>query len=281
MRQNKPSFFSQLWVLTVRSFDILSNDIKHLGMLIVLPILSAIVIIMVGKEEAFLNYEATQVNIFSIVCAVIFIGIFNSIQDVCNERSILKREYMTNLRLDAYICSKLITQFVICSFQTLIITIMFFKNFDFPLQGIVFYSSAIDGYVTILLLMLASAMTGIFISSIVRSAEVANLVAPIVILLQIVFSDNLTDLKGTLEKISYFMLSRWGMSGLSAISRLNEQKSTIQLLFPTFPLEIEREINYASTNEYLIKVWLVLIIFSLVFTFLSGIVISNVSKDSR
>ncbi len=281
MRQNKPSFFSQLWVLTVRSFDILSNDIKHLGMLIVLPILSAIVIIMVGKEEAFLNYEATQVNIFSIVCAVIFIGIFNSIQDVCNERSILKREYMTNLRLDAYICSKLITQFVICSFQTLIITIMFFKNFDFPLQGIVFYSSAIDGYVTILLLMVASAMTGIFISSIVRSAEVANLVAPIVILLQIVFSDNLTDLKGTLEKISYFMLSRWGMSGLSAISRLNEQKSTIQLLFPTFPLEIEREINYASTNEYLIKVWLVLIIFSLVFTFLSGIVISNVSKDSR
>ena len=281
MRQNKPSFFSQLWVLTVRSFDILSNDIKHLGMLIVLPILSAIVIIMVGKEEAFLNYEATQVNIFSIVCAVIFIGIFNSIQDVCNERSILKREYMTNLRLDAYICSKLITQFVICSFQTLIITIMFFRNFDFPLQGIVFYSSAIDGYVTILLLMLASAMTGIFISSIVRSAEVANLVAPIVILLQIVFSDNLTDLKGTLEKISYFMLSRWGMSGLSAISRLNEQKSTIQLLFPTFPLEIEREINYASTNEYLIKVWLVLIIFSLVFTFLSGIVISNVSKDSR
>ena len=281
MRQNKPSFFSQLWVLTVRSFDILSNDIKHLGMLIVLPILSAIVIIMVGKEEAFLNYEATQVNIFSIVCAVIFIGIFNSIQDVCNERSILKREYMTNLRLDAYICSKLITQFVICSFQTLIITIMFFRNFDFPLQGIVFYSSAIDGYVTILLLMVASAMTGIFISSIVRSAEVANLVAPIVILLQIVFSDNLTDLKGTLEKISYFMLSRWGMSGLSAISRLNEQKSTIQLLFPTFPLEIEREINYASTNEYLIKVWLVLIIFSLVFTFLSGIVISNVSKDSR
>ena len=129
--------------------------------------------------------------------------------------------------------------------------------------------------------MVASAMTGIFISSIVRSAEVANLVAPIVILLQIVFSDNLTDLKGTLEKISYFMLSRWGMSGLSAISRLNEQKSTIQLLFPTFPLEIEREINYASTNEYLIKVWLVLIIFSLVFTFLSGIVISNVSKDSR
>ena len=281
MRQNKPSFFSQLWVLTVRSFDILSNDIKHLGMLIVLPILSAIVIIMVGKEEAFLNYEATQVNIFSIVCAVIFIGIFNSIQDVCNERNILKREYMTNLRLDAYICSKLITQFVICSFQTLIITIMFFRNFDFPLQGIVFYSSAIDGYVTILLLMVASAMTGIFISSIVRSAEVANLVAPIVILLQIVFSDNLTDLKGTLEKISYFMLSRWGMSGLSAISRLNEQKSTIQLLFPTFPLEIEREINYASTNEYLIKVWLVLIIFSLVFTFLSGIVISNVSKDSR
>ena len=253
MRQNKPSFFSQLWVLTVRSFDILSNDIKHLGMLIVLPILSAIVIIMVGKEEAFLNYEATQVNIFSIVCAVIFIGIFNSIQDVCNERNILKREYMTNLRLDAYICSKLITQFVICSFQTLIITIMFFRNFDFPLQGIVFYSSAIDGYVTILLLMVASAMTGIFISSIVRSAEVANLVAPIVILLQIVFSDNLTDLKGTLEKISYFMLSRWGMSGLSAISRLNEQKSTIQLLFPTFPLEIEREINYASTNEYLIK----------------------------
>ena len=72
MRQNKPSFFSQLWVLTVRSFDILSNDIKHLGMLIVLPILSAIVIIMVGKEEAFLNYEATQVNIFSIVFLLVW-----------------------------------------------------------------------------------------------------------------------------------------------------------------------------------------------------------------
>lgn len=280
-RLKKPSFFSQVLVLTTRAFDILSNDEKHLIMIAFLPVLSASVIAIIGSEQAFQNYEATQINLFSIVCAAIFIGVFNSIQDICKERNILKREYMTNLRLDSYIVSKLLVQAAICFVQTLIMTVIFFAAFDFPKEGLIFYSSAIDGFITIFFLMLASSMTGLFISAVVKNPDMANLIAPIVILLQIVFSDALTKLEGISGKISLFMLSKWGMMGLSSLSRLGEQKYKVELMFPSLPIEIAKELTFESTGAYLYNVWIVFIAFIAALAILSGIALINVSKDSR
>jgi hypothetical protein len=58
----KPSFISQVLVLTLRSFDILFNDVKHLLMIAFLPILASVVISIVGKEQAFVNYEDTKIR---------------------------------------------------------------------------------------------------------------------------------------------------------------------------------------------------------------------------
>jgi len=60
----KPSFVSQVVVLVTRAFDILSNDIKRVLMIAFLPILAAEVIVLVGKDSAFSNFENTKINLF-------------------------------------------------------------------------------------------------------------------------------------------------------------------------------------------------------------------------
>jgi len=276
----KPSFVSQVVVLVTRAFDILSNDIKRVLMIAFLPILAAEVIVLVGKDSAFSNFENTKINLFSLVCATVFIGIFNSLQEVCKERHILKREYMTNLRMDSYICAKVVVQVIICFFQTLVLSVIFFNSFHFSNEGLIFYSSIIDGFITIFLLMLAASMTGLFISSIVKNQDMANLIAPIVILFQIVFSDALTELSGNVEKISCAMISKWGMDGLSAIVRLDQKELAIQELVPFLP-EIPMEFNFEPTASYICKVWIILVCFSIVLALLSGVALKNVSRDKR
>ena len=53
------------------------------------------------------TYEMTRVC-SSLVLFCFWVGMLNAIQEVCKERSILKREYMTGLSLNQYILSKIL-----------------------------------------------------------------------------------------------------------------------------------------------------------------------------
>lgn len=92
----------------------------RLGLLMIQPILIAILIKVVASDDVFDIYEPTQQILFTFSCSGIWIGIFNTIQEVCKERAIVKREYMSNLRLTTYILSKYAIQLLISLAQTFI-----------------------------------------------------------------------------------------------------------------------------------------------------------------
>ena len=52
---------------------------------------------LVTGADMFKGYRATRNGAFALVCACIWIGIFNSIQSVCKERDIIKREHLLSL----------------------------------------------------------------------------------------------------------------------------------------------------------------------------------------
>lgn len=54
-----------------------------------------------------------------------------------------------------------------------------------------------------------------------KSAETATSVTPYILIVELVFCGMLFELKGVLSKISYGMISRWGMEALGTTSDLN------------------------------------------------------------
>ena len=81
-------------------------------------------------------YENTKTMMFSLCCSGIWIGLFNSIQEICKERNILRREYMTNLKLPVYIFSKFFVQAIIGAVQAVLLAGVFILVVDKDLPGL-------------------------------------------------------------------------------------------------------------------------------------------------
>ena len=73
----------------------------------VLPIsalIAAVVTFVVGGNM-FRTQEGTKLGVFALVCVCVWNGLFNSIQVVCREREIVKREHRAGLHISAYVAA--------------------------------------------------------------------------------------------------------------------------------------------------------------------------------
>ena len=75
---------------------------------------------MVVRRDFFLTMEGTIKGAFALTCVGIWNGCFNSIQVVCRERDIIKREHRSGLHISAYIFSHMVYQAGLCLLQTII-----------------------------------------------------------------------------------------------------------------------------------------------------------------
>lgn len=275
----------QEWaVLTRQCILILFSDIKNLAVMLAFPVIAGIITVWIAGEDMFVHYDGTKSASFVLVSAAIWGGLFNSIQVVVKERANIKRDYMAGGRLRCYIASRAIVQFVLCAIQSAILCSSFLGvewKYDntLPKTGLIFDNVLIEYYISLLLLMYAADTMGLMISSIVKKAETASVMAPYILIVQLIFSGILFAMKGSAEKFSYLMLSRWGMEALGSISNLNDMQLKIQLTVPTVPHEAEDMFLY--TKEHLLEVWGIFIIFILGFVILANVCLHSVSKDSR
>lgn len=288
-RVKEKSALQQTGILIARQTDILRNNLKKIGMIVLLPVATAIIVSMVASDKVFESYEDTKSIMFAIVCVSIWIGIFNSIQEICQEREILKREYMANLKLSAYILSKFIVQAILCLGQTIIFLSICCAIVEFPEDGIIFKWALADIFVTVFLIMLASDSIGLLVSSIVKSGDIANIIAPIILILQLVMSGVLFELDDFTEKLSYITISKWGMDALGSIANLNDLEmnlfleATDEQTKQTLKQVIERESEdiFSATSEHILMTWGIIAIFTIVMIMVSALFLRRVTKDSR
>lgn len=272
-------WWRQTAVLTARYLEMICNNGRKIALLILLPLLSSIGITFVAGGNMFEHYDGTKSGLFTIVCAAVWIGLFNSIQEICKERNILKREYMTNLRLSAYMTSKVVVQGGICGLQSLLFLLVYAARMDFPEKGILFPNALVEYYLSVFLIMLAADCMGLLLSACVKSGDMANIVAPIVLIFQLIFSGVLFKLEGNAGTVANAMVSKWGMEAVGSISRLNDMPTWIQLTYPQIPHEAEQ--MYESTKRHLGQVWLILAGAAAAFSVVSALVLRRVSKDKR
>lgn len=241
------------------------------------------------RDAQLLEFGGTQTGLFMLVCVAIFVGICNSIQEICKERTILKREYMTNLRLGSYVLSKLIVQAVLCAIQMFLVVLIFFvfvKDKELPYSGAIFGSIWIEYFITMFLLCFASDSMALLISSVVKSSSTANTFIPIVLIVQIVFSGVLFEISGIMNNMSYLMISKWGISALAATSHINDAQPMFLIDNPAYQLQLGSSMSpvkemYESSVSNLLFIWSIIVLFALICAVGCVVLLRRVKKDKR
>ena len=272
-KPKRKSAIKQLFTLTKRYGELVKNDLPRLGLLMIQPILIAILIKVVASDDVFDIYEPTQQILFTFSCSGIWIGIFNTIQEVCKERAIVKREYMSNLRLTTYILSKYAIQLLISLAQTFIFVGLFTVLMgNLPSSGVK-TSCFAEVFVTMWLTIYSSSALGLLVSSIMKNGDRAMAVSPFLLIIQLLFSGILFPLKGASEIISYFTVSRWSVEALGNVVDLNGLKHKYQ------QIHYKPDDMFLHNWPHLSHTWLILVAFIVVLAVLSIICLRNVSKD--
>lgn len=278
-KKNNVSMMRQLGVLTKRYAELIWNDKIRLAILIAQPIIIALLLKVVAAEDVYDIFESTQSMMFSLSCSAIWIGLFNSIQEICKERSVLKREYMANLKLPLYTLSKFIVQLILAAVQAALLSGIFLVSVGKFRDGISFNPFTFEIMLTVWFTILAAMAMGLIISAIVRSGDKAMTLAPFVLIVQLLFSGILFTLEGAGEIISYCTISKWSVEALGSIVDLNSLDLRLKEQVPQ--LVNEAKDIYEHSASHLRFDWMMLLLMMLLFTILSCVALLNLKNDKR
>ena len=211
---------------------------KHLRMFInegnwkTLPLsaLIAYMVVYVIGGRMFINMEGTAYAAFAIACVCLWNGVFNSIQVVCKERGIIKREHRAGLHISSYLASHMIYQAIICLIQVaMTVGVFLLFRIHIPAGSVVSGSFLVDMAITMFLITYAADMLGLMISCIVHSTTAAMTVMPFVLIAQLVFSNFVIPLDEVGTTLSNGTISKWGIQTICTVSDYNGQESSVLL----------------------------------------------------
>ncbi len=277
IENKKKPLLKQLIILIKRYIKLISNDIQQLLILFAQAPIVAVLLALVTTDDLYKSYDDTKAILFSLGCASIWLGLLNSVQEICKEKVILQKEHMADLKLSAYLLSKFIVQGILAFIQALLLVFIFQK-----MAGSSEYSILIDSFWDIQLIcflsILSSATMGLFISAFVKNANIAMTIIPLVLVPHLLFSGMLFKLEGVSDFISNFVLCRWTVEGLGTSANLNELTHLVQTINPM--IEVEAENYFTFTVEHMQHIIFVIILMTLALLLGSYVVLrKNVNKN--
>ena len=223
----------------------------------VLPMAAVIagLVSMVIRKRFFINMEGSLIGAFALACVAIWNGCFNSIQTVCRERPIIKREHRSGMHISSYMAAHMIYQFLLCAAQTAL-TMFVLRQLGVKIprgqgSGIITPWMILDVGISMFLISYAADMMSLFISSISRTTTGAMTVMPFVLIFQLVFSGGIIPLPEWSKPISNYTISNYGIRALASQSGYNELPMTT--VWNTVSGMRDSEIGKDVTVETLMK----------------------------
>ncbi len=302
--------FAQFWI----NFKKFLRMFVYQSDWIVLPIgavIAALVTFVVGSNM-FVTQEGTTMGTFALTCVCVWNGFFNSVQVVCRERDIVKKEHRAGMHISSYILAHMVYQLILCLLQTLItLLICNVAGVKFPKPGIITSWGVVDIGLTILFVTYAADIMALMVSCIVKTTTAAMTVMPFLLIYQLIFSGSFFEL-GAVDFIKYTTISHWGSDCLCAIGRFNEQpmvtlwNTLVQfkdaefygekpLLYVLQSVEKNGMLNdfllwsgqnrmnpaYASTPENVLKAWGAIFLMIAIFAVVAIFTLKRIDKDQR
>lgn len=207
------------WKLLVKAFS-------SLVIMLLFPVIAVICTVQVAGEDMFTYYNETRSACFLLVCACIWGGLFNSVQLIVKQRDTIQADLSAGLYPCSFMAANAIMQLVLCAVQSGILCLCFpliqwkYGN-SVPKHGVIFDNAIVEYYISFLLIFYAADTMGMIISTLVKKAETASVITPYILIVELILSGVLFELHGITDKISYAMISRWGMEALGTTSNLN------------------------------------------------------------
>ena len=284
---------------------IFQNDWKVLPMA---ALIAGLIALVVG-ENMFVTMEGQFQCSLALTCICIWNGFFNSIQVVCRERPIIKREHRSGMHITSYITAHLIYQMFLCAMQAML-TVLVCKiaGIKFPSEGFITEWFLLDIWITMFLITYAADVTSLFVSCLVHNTTTAMTVMPFLLIFQLVFSGGAFTLAGFAEKVTYITISKYGLVALCAQGNYNSLRS-VTLWNTIFKLRdsseeikqalwiIEKEgqldevlvesgkamqeAAYEMTKANIFGCWAHLLFFVVLFAVLSILVLEFVDNDKK
>jgi len=233
----------------------------------------ALIVAWVSGSEMFITYRATRSGAFALISACIWMGIFNSIQSICRERAIIKREYRTGLYLSSYISAHMIYQMALCLAQAFITATIVFIFRSPPSAGI-FMPAYFEMLITFFVVIFAADVLGLLVSSIAKTENAAMTAMPFVLILQLVMSGVVFELEGLASVLSVFTVSRWGVNAICSIANVARMPDArfVENFNPN---------NYTHTSGHLAQIWFILMVFAVLYGVFALVSLKFIDKDKR
>ncbi len=236
----------------LRTF-IYQNDWKVLPMAAII----AGLVSMVMKGGMFRGMEGTLMGSYALVMVCIWNGCFNSIQVICRERGVIKREHRSGMHISSFVLSHMIYQAFLCLMQTAItlyVTKVVGMRYDLgkPLLTPWFI---VDFGLTMFLFTYAADMMALWISTLARDTTTAMTVMPFVLIFQLVFSGGMFNLPEWSGPVKALTISSPGLNVLAAQADYNHRPlvalwNTVQSMGDR---ELSGTVNLGEVLDYLSK----------------------------
>ncbi|MCR4751346.1 MAG: ABC transporter permease [Eubacterium sp.] len=281
-------------------------------MLVMAALIAGLVTIAVGRN-LFVTQEGTMTGCFALVCVCLWNGFFNSIQVVCRERDIIKREHRSGMHISSYIAAHMVYQLLLCVVQTIILlAICYLADIHFPKGGLVTGSFLIDAFLSLLLVTYAADVSAIAISSLVHNTTTAMTVMPFMLIFQLVFSGQFFQLEGALARLKTITIINWGQKCLCALGNYNglpmatawsmlyrfrevevQGQKPMQLLLAYLSennlkeqvMQVAGQYNtnpaFVYTRENILQSWGALLLITLIFAVIAVILLKLIDRDKR
>jgi len=278
--------------------------------------MAAIIAALVAKVAAinmFKTQEGTIFGALALSCICIWNGCFNSIQVVCKEREIVKREHRDGMHVSSYVIAHMIYQAFLCLGQTIItVVVCHWAKLAMPAEGYITSSFDIDFGITLMLMTYSADMLALMISCFVRNTTSAMTLMPFVLIFELLFSGSMFALEGFAQKLTNLSIAKWGINSLCAQARFNSLPMvTIWNKMKNFRnvevggmTPIGDVINYIEQGDNAVKVtqwmgqnnqnpayeltaeniftsWMALISFALLFAVIAILCLERIDKDKR
>lgn len=254
---------------------------KSLFFIIEAILLPLIISIAFNANEVFEKYHITRTSSIMFISAALWIGLFNSVTSICNERKVIKFEYqIKGLSLPSYVTARVLTELVLCLIEAVLmmgtIVVLYPRVQGNGSQVFLFG-------ITLFLVMFTSDMLALLISAFVKKSFQAMTAMPLVLMVQLLFSNFLQSLDEKipfLVWISHATITRWGTTAFFRIANMNNmvpsQGHTDWQVYQKDGVG-----TYAYDLLSILENWGVLIAFSTLFMVATSLVLTSVRKDAR
>ena len=273
---NRVSRIDQVKIYTGKCFRIFKNE-KGFKLFISTAVITIFIVFVLG-DLMFEGLHDTQMGAFALVCGCIWIGIFNSIQSICRERAIIKREYRTGLHISSYVIAHMIYEMVICFVEALIVTSIVLISTGGPNTSLI-VGPFFDLFVTFFLVIFSADVLAMIVSSIVKTETEAMTVIPFVLIIQLILSGVIFVLGDLLQSISVITISKWGVNAVCAISNVITSSLPKDLVLLDERVWLESECRHDA--GYLLEIWMILCLFAFIYGIVCVIALKFVDKDKR